>query len=78
MKISFDQSSKVMSAQQHSDRSVLQMTLSSLSLPHNVITTGAKVIVTAGGPCSPGSRNTLDGQSVNIDKLGPGGKANIS
>lgn len=76
MKISFDQSSKVMSAQQHSDRSVLQMTLSSLSLC--LITTGAKVIVTAGGPCSPGSRNTLDGQSVNIDKLGPGGKANIS
>ena len=70
MKISFDQSSKVMSAQQHSDRSVLQMTLSSLSLC--LITTGAKVIVTAG------SRNTLDGQSVNIDKLGPGGKANIS
>lgn len=69
MKISFDQSSKVMSAPALFYRWCPQR------CPHN---NRSGVIVTA-GPCGPGSRNTLDGQSVNIDKLGPpGGNANIS
>ena len=60
MKISFDQSSKVMSAPLcFTDDAVLITTGAAL---------GAWVIVTS-GPSSPGSRNTLDGQSVNIDKL---------
>ena len=69
MKISFDQSSKVMSAPP-----VFYWWRPQL-WPHN---NRSGVIATA-GPCGPGSRNTLDGQSVNIDKLGLlGGNANIS